>query len=151
MLPQEQKVYETYNSGCPSSCQIQAQELNVCVRSTSGGASFHHILLQRDCLSIRFYLRSVFFLSDFTSERLSFCHILPPEIFFLSDFTSERLSFCQILRHEILLPVRFYLRKTVFLSNFTSGDPSSCQILPQKDCLSVQFYLRRSFLLSDFT
>ena len=50
--------------------------------------------------------------------------------FFLSDFTSERLSFCPILPQEILLPVRFYLRKTVFLSNF--------------------IYLRRSFFLSDF-
>ena len=44
---------------------------------TPEGPSFCRILLQKDCLLVRVYLRRSFFLSVFTSEPPNFCQILP--------------------------------------------------------------------------
>lgn len=65
---------------------------------TPEGPSFCRILLQKDCLLVRVYLRR------------SFSQLLPQKVFLL-DFTSG-LSLCQILPQKVLL------------SNFTSEGPS---------------------------
>ena len=68
----------------------------------------------------------------------------PSEMLFLSDFTSESLSFYQILPQNILflLSVNFYLRTSFFLYDFTSEPPFFCQILTQNYLPSLRFYLR---------
>ena len=120
--------------------------------------------------SVRFYIRSFYFLSDFNSEATRFYNILhqnhlPSVKFysrsskflsdfytrnckFLSDFTSETPSLFQILPQNLLASLRFYLRTSKFSSDFTSDlrhtseSLSFRQILPQNLVISVIFYLR---------
>ena len=112
-----------------------------------------------------------FFCKHFTSERLSFCQILPQKVLLPARFYL-RNSFCEILSQILLLTVRFlpqnhlvsvrfyqrplvsvrfYLITFIFLTDLTPECSSfcqslprthmSCQILSQKPLLCVRFYL----------
>ena len=119
--------------------------------------------------SVRFFLRTplflsdfrtLWFLSDFTSKPSRFCHILPQRplvchiylrtLQFLSHFTSEPLSFCQIFPQNVLGSVRFYFTASQFLSDITSESLNFCQTLPQ-NILALSDFTSTFQVLSDFT
>ena len=119
--------------------------------------------------SVRFFLRTplflsdfrtLWFLSDFTSEPSRFCHILPQRplvchiylrtLQFLSHFTSEPLSICQIFPQYVLGSVRFYFTASQFLSDITSEFLNFCQTLPQ-NILALSDFTSTFQVLSDFT
>ena len=97
------------------------------------------IFPQKDCLSVKFYLRRSFFLPDFYLRNS--CQILSQILLLAVRFLPQNpLTLCQILPQGPLASVRFYLSMFIFLSDLTPEGSSFCQILP-----------RTSYVQSDFT
>ena len=154
-----QGIFQTQGSNLHLFCLLQWQEGSLQLMSTRKlGEKKHEIFL-------------FFFCKHFTSERLSFCQILPQKVLLPARFYL-RNSFCEILSQILLLTVRFlpqnhlvsvrfyqrplvsvrfYLITFIFLTDLTPECSSfcqslpqthmSCQILSQKPLLCVRFYL----------
>ena len=108
-------------SECHSLCQIQLKlhfflsEFtweSVCSPQNLLSIRFHLLF------SVRFYIRSFYFLSDFNSEATRFCNILHQNLLLSVKFYHRSSKFLS----------DFYTRNCKFLSDFTSETPSLFQI-----------------------
>ena len=122
---------------------------------------YGYFVLRSPTNSVKFYFRTTWFLSDFTSEPPNFCLILPwnhqvsvrfylRRTQFMSDFTTESFSFSQILLQRLpsfsqilcqnpLVSVRLYQRSLQFLSDYSSVLLSFYQILPLEPVILSDF------------
>ena len=141
-FPQNCYFLSSFTSEPPSFCHFYLRILFL--PDCTSVSSFYQILPQNHLVSVKFYLNTSNFLSDFASKLLYVWFYL------------ESTNICQILPQNPL-SFRFYLRTSFLLSVFISEPPSFCQILPQNVFLffrfsrepvfSVRFYLRSSFFL----
>ena len=136
--PQNCYFLSSFTSEPPSFCRFYLRILFL-PDCTSVSSTFYQILPQNHLVSVKFYLKTSNFLSDFAPKLLYVWFYL------------ESTNICQILPQNPLLSFRFYLRTSFLLSVFISEPPSFCQILPQSPLFCVTFYLKASKFVSHFT
>ena len=132
-----QGIFQTQGSNLHLFCLLQWQAGSLQLMSTRKlGGKKHEIFL-------------FFFCKHFTSERLSFCQILPQKVLLPARFYL-RNSFCEILSQILLLSVRF-LPQNCLISVRLYQRPLVCQILPYNVHLSDRSHPRMFIFLSEFT